>query len=209
MADAIISSTGMRLLKLLVGNPPKSITELMKSMEVTRTAITEQLNELVRSGFVDREPQHLPERGRPQYLYKATNSASLILHAQNQCQVVPSIWRVLEDIGGNELRHKVMKKVGKMLARQYLPKITARKPEERLRQLAKLLNSEGDLTEVTTSNGRLLLHKRSCAFLRMVDDGQMICCLDQEMMTQIVGKPIRRLDSRHAGSPRCTFEIVQ
>jgi predicted ArsR family transcriptional regulator len=208
MADAIISASGMRLLKLLVGNPPQSITEMMDSMEVTRTAVTEQLNELVRAGFVEREPEHLSARGRPQYLYKATNIASLILHAQRHCQVVPTIWRVLEDIGGAELVSKVRTKVAKALADQYLPKITAKKPEERFRQFSKLLNAEGDLTEVSTSGGRMKLHKRSCAFLRLVDEEQTICCLDQELMTFIVGKSVCRVDSRHEGACRCTFEIA-
>jgi predicted ArsR family transcriptional regulator len=208
MADAIISASGMRLLKLLVGNPPQSISEMMDALEVTRTAVTEQLNELVRAGFVEREPEHLSARGRPQYLYKATNTASLILHAQKHCQVVPSIWRVLEDIGGGELVSEVRTKVAKILAEQFLPKITAKRPQERFRQLSKLLNAEGDLTEVSTSGGRMKLHKRSCAFLRLVDEEQTICCLDQEMMSFIVGKTVRRIDSRHAGACRCTFEIA-
>jgi hypothetical protein len=32
--------------------------------------------------------------------------------------------------------------------------------------------------------------------------------MDQELMTQIVGKPVRRVDSRHNGAPCCTFEIA-
>jgi DeoR family transcriptional regulator, suf operon transcriptional repressor len=208
MADAIISASGMRLVKLLVGNPPQSISALMKSLAVTRTAVTEQLNELVRSGFVERQTQHLPGRGRPQYLYKATDAASLILYAQNQCMVVPSIWQALEDVGGDELMRKVLKRVAKSLAEHYLPKITAKKPEERLRQMMKLLNAEGGLTEAVVVNGHLVLQKRSCPFLRMVDEKRSICCVDQEMMANIVGKPVRRTTCRHDGAPCCTFEIV-
>ncbi len=208
MSDAIIRASGLKLVKLLVGNPPQSISDLMKSLAVTRTAVTEQLGELVRSGFVERQTQHLRGPGRPQYLYKATDAASLILYAQNQCLVVPSIWKALEAIGNDELICKVVKRVGKSLAEIYLPKITARKPEERLRQMMKLLNAEGGLTEAVMSNGHLVLHKRSCPFLRMVDEKRSICCVDQEMMTNIVGKPVRRTACRHDGAPCCTFEIV-
>jgi DeoR family transcriptional regulator, suf operon transcriptional repressor len=209
MADAIISASGMRMVKLLVGNPPQSISELMEAMGVTRTAVTEQLNELVRSGFVERHSEHTPNRGRPQFLYKATNAASLILYAQNQCMVVPSIWEALEDLGGDDLLRKVLKRVAKSLAEHYTAKITAKKPDERLRQMTKLLNAEGGLTEAATVNGHLVLHKRSCPFLRMVDEKRSICCLDQEMMSCIVGKPVRRTACRHDGAPCCTFEIVE
>jgi DeoR family transcriptional regulator, suf operon transcriptional repressor len=209
MADAIISASGMRMIKLLVGNPPQSITDLMESMEVTRTAVTEQLNELLRAGFAERHVKHMPGRGRPSYLYKATDAASLILYAQNQCMVVPAIWMAIEDLGGDELMRKVLKRVAKSLAEHYLPHITSKKPEERLRQMMKLLNEEGGLTEAVLENGHMVLHKRSCPFLRMVDEKRSICCVDQEMMTNIVGKPVRRTTCRHDGAPCCTFEIAE
>jgi predicted ArsR family transcriptional regulator len=196
------------MVKLLVGNPPQSISDLMEALAVTRTAVTEQLNELVRSGFVERQTEHTPGRGRPQFLYSATNAASLILYAQNQCMVVPSIWTALEDLGGDDLMRKVLKRVAKSLSEHYTAKITAKKPEERLRQMTKLLNAEGGLTEAVVTNGHLVLHKRSCPFLRMVDEKRSICCVDQEMMSNIVGKPVRRTSCRHDGAPGCTFEII-
>jgi predicted ArsR family transcriptional regulator len=54
-----------------------------------------------------------------------------------------------------------------------------------------------------------VLHKRSCPFLRMVDEKRSICCVDLEMMTAIVGKPVRRTACRHDGSPCCTFEVAE
>ena len=72
----------MRMIRLLVGNPPQSISALMESTAVTRTAVTEQLNELARAGFVERQSQPASGRGRPQYMYKATDAASLILYAE-------------------------------------------------------------------------------------------------------------------------------
>jgi DeoR family transcriptional regulator, suf operon transcriptional repressor len=207
MADAIISASGMRIIRLLVGNPPQTITDLIDSLDVTRTAVTEQLRELVLSGFLERQSQRPSGRGRPQYLYKATQSASLILYAQNQCMVVPAIWKALDDLGGDDLLRKVLKKISKTLAEHYIAKITAKKPEERLRQMMKLLNAEGGLTEAAVEKGNLVLRKRSCPFLRLVDEKRTICCVDQEMMGHVVGKPVRRTACRHDGAPCCTFEI--
>lgn len=52
-------------MKLLVGNPPQTITDLIRAAGVTRTAVTEQLNELVAAGFVERSMERLSGRGRP------------------------------------------------------------------------------------------------------------------------------------------------
>ena len=55
--EAAVSAAGMRIIRLLVGCPPKSIAELIDATEVTRTAVTEQLSELVAAGFVERTIQ--------------------------------------------------------------------------------------------------------------------------------------------------------
>jgi predicted ArsR family transcriptional regulator len=208
MADAIISASGMRIIKMLVGNTPRTINDLVDLLDVTRNAVTEQLNELVRAGFVERQTQRPYTRGRPQYLYKASRSAALILYAQSQCMVVPAIWKAIEDLGGDELLRKVMRKVSKSLAEHYNAKVTARKPEERLRQLMKLLNAEGGLTETAMEKGSLVLRKRSCPFLRILDEKRTICCVDVEMMSQVVGKSIRPIACRHDGADCCAFEIA-
>ena len=56
--------------------------------------------------------------------------------------------------------------------------------------------------------GQLVLYKRSCPFISMLDEHQSICCVDQEMMSEVVGRPVRRTACRHEGAPCCTFEIV-
>jgi predicted transcriptional regulator len=81
MSDAIITAAGLRIVKLLVGRPPQSITGLLTDVGVTRTAITEQLNDLAAAGFVERQAQRLPGRGRPRFLYRATDAALVLLFA--------------------------------------------------------------------------------------------------------------------------------
>ena len=75
MADATVSAAGLRIVKLLVGNPPQTVSDLIDTTGVTRTAVTEQLNELVAAGFVERSTERLTGRGRPRHLYKATDAA--------------------------------------------------------------------------------------------------------------------------------------
>ena len=57
-----VSTAGMRMMNLLVGKPPQTVQELVDSTDVTRTAITEQLNELLGAGLIERKRQ--PPTGR-------------------------------------------------------------------------------------------------------------------------------------------------
>jgi DeoR family transcriptional regulator, suf operon transcriptional repressor len=210
MSEATISAAGLRIVKLLVGNPPQTVSDLIRVTGVTRTAVTEQLNELVAAGFVERDTERLSGRGRPRHLYKAADAALVLLFASNQRLVVPAIWQAIHSVGGDELISKVLKRVSRTMAEHYNRQITAKKPHERLQQLMKLLMAEGGLIEaVEDADGQLVLHKRSCPFISMVDERRSVCYIDQEMMSAVVGRPVRQMACRHEGAPCCTFEIVE
>lgn len=210
MPDATISAAGLRVMKLLVGNPPQSMTDLIRAVGVTRTAVTEQLSELVAAGFVERNTERLPGRGRPRNLYKATEAALVLLFASNQRLVVPAIWRAIRDVGGEELSGKVLKRVSRAVAEHYNGKITAKKPQERLRQFIDILTGEGGLIEIIEDDdGQLVLYKRSCPFISMVDPERSVCHIDHEVLNAVVGRPVRQTACRHDGAPCCMFEIAK
>ena len=209
MADATVSAAGLRIVKLLVGNTAKTVADLIDETGVTRTAVTEQLNELVAAGFVERGTERLPGRGRPRHLYSATDASLLLLFASNQRLVVPALWRAIDEIGGEALSEKILQRVSSLLADHYNRRITARQPKERLKQLIELLNEEGALVEAVEQNGQLRMYKRSCPFISMLDDKRSVCCVDLEMMTAVVGREVRRTACRHEGAPCCTFEIAE
>jgi DeoR family transcriptional regulator, suf operon transcriptional repressor len=208
MSDATISPAGMRIVKLLVGTPPQTISALIKAAGVTRTAVAEQLGELIAAGFVEQTVERLSGRGRPRHLYQATSAALVLLFASNQWLLVPAIWQALRELGGEELTQKVLDRVSRALAEHYNAKITAKKPQERLRQYIDLLVAEGGLVEIANKDrNQLVVFKRSCPFISMVDEHHSVCWIDQHTLSAVVGRPIRQTACRHEGAPCCTFEI--
>jgi DeoR family transcriptional regulator, suf operon transcriptional repressor len=209
MPDITISPAGLRIIKLMVGTPPQSVAELTRAAGVTRTAVTEQLDELTAAGFVERTTQRLSSRGRPRHLYTPTRAALVLLFAGNQRLVVPAIWHAIHDLGGEELTHKILKRVSRSLADYYNTKITAKKPQERLRQLMGQLVAEGGMLEaVEDEEGRVVVCKRSCPFISMVDEERSVCYIDLEMMSEVVGKPVKQIACRHDGAPCCKFAVA-
>ncbi len=208
MADPSVSPAGMRLVKLLVGNPPMTIAQLIEATGVTRTAVTEQLGELVASGFVDRRLERLPGRGRPHHLYTATHAALLLLFADAQRLVVPAMWQAIEKAGGTALTEQIMTSVAWILAEHYNKRIHEKCPHKRLEKMSELLREEGALVEVIEEGGALVLRKRSCPFITMLDENRSVCRVDEEMMAAVVGHPVRRATYRHEGDPCCTFELT-
>jgi DeoR family transcriptional regulator, suf operon transcriptional repressor len=207
MTEATVSAASMRIVRLLVGQPPQTVTELGTQLNITRTAITEQLNELLAAGFVEKTIERLPGRGRPRHLFRTTNAALALLFANNQQMVVPAIWEALEQIGGESLTERVLRQLSLNLAKHYRERVTGNTPAERLRQLATVLTEEGGLVEVSSENGELVLRKRSCAFISMFEATGKICHVDECFLHELVGAPVRRTACRHQGDPCCTFEI--
>ena len=210
MSDATVTAAGMRVVKLLVGRPPQSVSDLIKATGVTRTAVTEQLNELASAGFVERSTERLPGRGRPRHLYAATDTALLLLFAGIQWMVVPAIWRALEEIGGDELKSRVLKRVSQALADHYISRISGTTPQQRLRELARVLcDEEGNLVEIKRrAGGRLVMQRRSCSFFSMFEESRAVCRVDEDVLSAVVGTRVRRTACRHDGDPCCAFEIV-
>lgn len=205
-----LNPAGKRLVKLLVGSPPQSVTDLMDAVGVTRTAVCEQLNDLLSAGFVHRTTERLSGRGRPRHLYSATDASMTLWSTGNQGVVVPAIWRTIEEIGGTELKDKVVERVGRVLAKQYKHRVDGKTVAQRFRQMARLLREdEGHLVDVRRGkNGRLIMRRRSCPFYSMFEDSRTVCQLDQQVMRRVVGASVRQTACRHDGDSCCCFEIT-
>jgi predicted ArsR family transcriptional regulator len=205
--EVIVSAAGLRVVKLLVGHPPRTLTDLARASGVTRTAVKQQLTDLVSNGLAQCTLEHLSGRGRPRYRYSATSTALTLLFASNQRLVVPAIWQAVEAVGGRELSKKVLRRVSHTLAEHYNSKISATKPQKRLEQFIELLRAEGGLLDFHQEDGQIILYKRSCAFISMFDPSRNVCCVDRELIRNVVGAPVRQSASRHDGQPCCIFEL--
>ena len=199
----------MRVLRLLVGRPPQTVAELTAASGVTRTAITEQLNELLAGGFVQRSTEKTARRGRPRHLYAATKDALELLFDSNLRLVVPAMLRALRDVVGPESSRQVLDRVGSILAEYYGHRIEGDGPQERLKDFAGLLESEGIVVDLDHENGGLQLHERTCPFAEMVDDSREVCQMEQQMISAIVGLPVVLSDCRLDGCECCTFDLAE
>jgi len=207
MRNATVSTAGMRIVKLLVGREPQTVADLMRATRITRTAVGVQLNELVADGFVKRVSERLTGRGRPRHRYSVTQKTLLLLSGYDRHAVVSAMWRAMKEVGGKDLVEEISRRVSQFLADCYIPRMTAKDPEERFRQLARLFRKEGSIVDVAKENGHLVMHRRSCPFITMFEEGRSICNAEEMMMTAVVGRPVTRIKSRHDGHPCCCYAV--
>lgn len=201
-----ISPAAYRILSLLVGNPPQSVAQLTRASGVTRTAVIEQLNELMAQGYVARRVDKTQRRGRPRHLYSATDVAIERIFPPSP-HILPAVVQAIESCGGAQLRRQVFSHLGQVLAQRYRPKVQALAPRERLEQLSQLLEYDGVLTSVEVRDGKLTLRERSCPFINMLDCDRTACDMESSMIADLVGCKVTLAECRLDGCPSCLFQL--
>ena len=192
----------MRILEHLIGFPPKTISELMKELNVTRTAVTEQLNELLSTGYARRVQEHRVKRGRPQYRYTSTDEAVTQLLPGNQHLLVPAIWESVENIGGAELLGKIIEKTSDTLA------VGCAFPDLPWSERVQSLVTHGGFEEVETlDENTVRVSKRTRRFFSMYEPRGIVCEIHLHTIAKIVGGTVERTSYRHQGAPCCGFLI--
>ncbi|MEZ6071509.1 MAG: MarR family transcriptional regulator [Pirellulales bacterium] len=152
MNATTVSPAAMRIIHVLAGNPPHTIQQLVEATGVTRTAVSEQVKDLMARGLVSRSTRRT-QRGRPHHLYTATDHALSTLFSNHQRLMVPALLRAVADVAGQEVAREAMVRASKVLVQHYREQLTAEAPAERLRQFADVLSEEGILAEVSEEGG--------------------------------------------------------
>lgn len=208
MAEMYITSAGMRIINLLVGQPPQAIAEMIDSLNVTRTAITEQLSELIEAGYVERTVEKLSSRGRPRHRYGVTDLALTVLFPGNQGKVVPAIWKYLEQNCGLTISEKIQDAVAMDLAAEFKKIVDGITLDERVAQFcAALSDRKIAVLSRTNSNGKTELVWKTNPFISMQDGTDRYNKIAIRMISEVLHAPVKITSSRMTGSFCDIFEI--
>jgi predicted ArsR family transcriptional regulator len=202
-----ISNANMRIIAIMAGRPPMTVHDLVAATGVTRTAVTEQLHDLETHELVSRTVEKAARRGRPRHLYTTTPAALRQLFQNQYCFLFPFMQQAVVEIGGEELLEDVTQRVSQMLVENYRPRVTAKTPPERLKELAEIFKSEGVLIDIEEEENSILFRKRTCPFMPTQDHDGHVCQIDESVVTELVGAPIEKVEDRKAGNPCCAFRL--
>ena len=202
-----IGAVGTRIMRLLIGQPPKTMSELIEATGVTRTAVSEQLNEMISAGFIQQKLERLPGRGRPRYLYSATEYALKKLFEGYQSILVPAAWRAIKKHCGEEVVSKMVDDISTELAEHFNRQIESPIPEERLQEFTDIVCRSGRLGTCRVESQHAEYDKLSCPFVSMYDGSGIVCDIDELAMSKIMKTPVERVRCRLEGAPCCTFRF--
>ena len=194
------------ILRLLQRNGPMSTKQLREALGVSSlNAVREQLTSLAAAGLVETSTLR-QGAGRPTHLYALSGKAQA-LFPQGYDVLLKLLLAELAARHSEEQLQAILTGVSARLAEHYGGQSDGQALQERLTQLARMSDQRGTPITIVEKGNVVVLHEYSCPYFNVAQETTNVCELEQQMLAQVLGRPVRltrRIVDGHAG---CQFVI--
>ena len=199
------SSTAQRIIEEVTREGQLTIAELVRRLNITTTAIRQQVNRLVADGWLARTQRHgVP--GRPADVFSLSDKTHRLFGGRNDEFSRLLIDEIAQTEGPARSR-TILQGVGRRMAAQGRAFVGAGPPAERLRRLADLLSHEGILAETHGAADDLRLTVFTCPYRGLASAHPEVCEVECETFSELLGGPVRRSQCVLQGHTRCEFSV--
>jgi predicted ArsR family transcriptional regulator len=193
--------TSGRILELL-RRGPKTVDELARALELTRTAVRAQLASLMREDLVEqRDSRRGPSK--PSHVYGVTVQAELLFSRA----YVPLLTQLLHALTRRmtpEQFDSIMHEVGRgVMEGRAVPRGTL---GQRVTGASALLNELGGLTEISEEDGSYVIRSHGCPLAAATANHPEVCNALESLLSEFVGARVTKCCDRF-NRERCCFEI--
>ncbi len=203
--DKGVQSTAWRIVEYLQTQGTATHKELEEYLGLTRTAVREHITTLESGGYVDRRIVHAG-RGRPHHEYFNTEQARKLFACHCGSLAVTMLTEMSEVLDDETLAH-LMDRVAYRVAEDYAAQMAADDIEERVAELAYLMQQQGILSQVYAEGnaGSVKLELFNCPYHELAQENLQICQMDRTMIARAVGAPVTLVDCIMEEASSCTF----
>lgn len=193
--------TSGRILELL-RQGPKTVDELARAMDLTRTAVRAQLSSLMRDELVEhRERRRGPSK--PSHVYGVTVQAEL-LFSRAYVPILTQLLHVLSRRMTPAEFDSIMHQVGRgVMDGRAVPRGTL---GERVAGASALLNELGGLTEITEEADGYVIRSHGCPLAAATANHPEVCNALESLLSEFVGSAVTKCCDRY-NRERCCFEV--
>ncbi|MCA9137502.1 MAG: winged helix DNA-binding protein [Planctomycetales bacterium] len=201
-----IRSVDRDLLVAMRGGELTGIGELTEQLKVTATAVRQRIDRLLERGLIERK-KVVAGRGRPTYRYRITDQGRRA-NAADSTELAEAMWREMLSIEDPELRKRMLSSVATRLGREYASQLDDTATlEERMRVLSRLLSTRRVSSDVISAGELPVLDINTCPYPTLADGGDdhSMCHLEEQVLSEALGKPVHLSQCRLDGDACCQF----
>ena len=191
------------VLYLLADSGPLPISDIMRHLAVTRTAVHERLLRLMAEGLVERELVR-GGRGRPSYKYLLSPKARKLL-GNNFADLAAVLWQEVLRIDDSRRRQRVIRRIASALKALYADAIQGTTLKARMESLRGVLEKRRVRCDVDTRGGLPTFTLRDCPYLDLAEVDCTVCQVETILFSQLLGHEVVLSQCRLDGHACCQF----
>jgi len=212
VATMAMQTTKSQILGLLKRSGGSTVEELASSLSLARMTVRQHLATLERDDLVTaREVRRAT--GRPHFLYTLTDKGE---------ETFPKRYdrladMIIDEVGlldGSEIdglspvekKALLFRKLAQRLAEQYASRVEGKRLEERVQTVTEILQSESGFAEWRKVESGFEILDYNCAY-RKVAENQDLCAWHLELLTRLLGGPVRAVSFQSKGGDMCRFVV--
>jgi predicted ArsR family transcriptional regulator len=198
-----------QLLQTLLENKSGlTVDELSKSLGITRTAINQHLLVLESSGYVAKG-KLTKTGGRPGHTYILTPEGHDLFPKQ-YAWFSQLLLDFLHKQMGNDAVEKCMSKLGVELAKTVKDRVKGTTPEERIIEVAAIMQELGyDAYAEETENRLPGIKAHNCVYHHIAQTHREVCQLDISLLSSLLDAEINHTSCMAKGDACCQFHVLK
>jgi predicted ArsR family transcriptional regulator len=199
-----MQSTRQEILEILKEERQATVEDLADRLELTPMTIRHHLNVLQAQNLVVAAKVRRSQKvGRPRLVYTLTDAAdSLFPH--NYAQLARHLVSEVKETMGADGTQAIFRRVADRVAREAPPPVEGQGFEDRLRQVADFLETQGFVTRWDRSEEGYVLTNVNCPYRHVSKEHGELCIMDTELISQLLGVEPERRSTGEADAP-CAF----
>jgi predicted ArsR family transcriptional regulator len=187
-----------------------TVDELAEMLHLTSVTVRHHLEVLREENFVSAPRIRIRATpGRPQYEYVLTAQA-IALFTRNYAELAQFMLAEVRQRFSPQVVSELMTAVGERLIASMQAQAnqsSASGIQARLQQAVNQLNEKGYHAYTQNSENGTLLYTQNCPYDELAQHNPELCCMDQEMVDNLVGINTERVCSKSQGDANCGYLI--
>jgi predicted ArsR family transcriptional regulator len=209
--SGVPSNTREQILELLQRSGSGLTAEaLAQKLGISAVAVRKHLAVLERDNFVMTELERRPI-GRPTYLYRPTATAQE-LFPNDYANLATAVLEMIRLLDGEHKVDELFQHRAEALASELAIRVQGATLEERLRQVAQVLEEQGympEIIQIQEGRERYLLTEHHCPIFQVAKAFQQACTCELDVLLKLLQVKVERCDHRMMGHPHCSYLISQ
>ena len=208
-ADAAPGDTQKRVMTALLSQKTgMTIDELMATLDLSRTAVNQQLLILERGGHIQKASLR-KTGGRPGRVYRLTELGTNLFPKQYSW-FSRALMQAMRDQLGEERLSQQMFDLGVSLSASLIPRMVGRNRNERIVEIVKVMNETGFMARTLPGDkaDRLpLVECKNCVYHDLSKDFPEVCRFDIGFLSGLMGAEVEHQACMQRGGDACRFRF--